>query len=62
VWKLDPPTEQLPALSCILIYTQPAFQKLLGKVQSGAYKRRASPLKDPGTVIRVQHPGLWRQL
>jgi hypothetical protein len=62
VWKLEPPTEQLPALSCILTYTKPAFQKLLGKVQSGAYKSRPSPSKDPEAVIRVQHPGLWRQL
>jgi hypothetical protein len=62
ILSMDLPTEQLPALASMLALTQPAFLERLRKVQSGTFKKQQRPPKHPERVIRVQHPGLWRQL
>ena len=62
VLSLDLKAEQLPALSTILVGSEPEFQAMLQKVLSGKFRKQIRPLKNPDRALRVRHPGLWRQL
>jgi hypothetical protein len=62
VVALSPQAEQLPALANMLGLIDAAFLKRLAKVESGEFKARPGPPKNPERALRECHPGLWRQL
>jgi hypothetical protein len=59
VVALNPNPQHLPALSSIVVGSQPKFLQRLEQVRQGQFKSRGCI---PNSGIRVRHPCLWRQL